>query len=223
MVVNGDRGRMSVRDRPDDILRAPGGVAAEEDARLGRLHRGAIDDRHPLLVEVDADVALHPGESVLLADGDNHIVAGNSHRVDHFAGLLSILFGPLEPLELHRDELAVGGDEGLGRVVLDDVDAFFFSVLELPGRRLEVLPHAARHDFHILAAQSPRGAAAVHGGVADTDDQDALADLLDVAEVRRGEPLYSYMYVSGRLLPAWDVEILAGGGAAADEDGVVAL
>jgi hypothetical protein len=29
-------------------------------------------------------------------------------------------------------------DEALGRVILDDLDAFFFGVLELPRRRLEV-------------------------------------------------------------------------------------
>ena len=35
----------------------------------------AIDHRHVPLVELDAEVALDPGEGVLLADRENHIVA----------------------------------------------------------------------------------------------------------------------------------------------------
>ena len=41
-----------------------------------RLHRHRIDDRHAVLVELDADVALDPRERVLLADRQDHVVAG---------------------------------------------------------------------------------------------------------------------------------------------------
>ena len=34
-----------------------------------------VDHRHAVLVELDADVALDPGEGVFLADGDQHVVA----------------------------------------------------------------------------------------------------------------------------------------------------
>ena len=42
---------------------------------MRRLHRRLVDDRHAPLVELDADVALDPGEGVLLADRDQHVVA----------------------------------------------------------------------------------------------------------------------------------------------------
>jgi hypothetical protein len=40
-------------------------------------HGPGVDLRHAPFVERDADVALDPGERVLLADGDQHVVAGN--------------------------------------------------------------------------------------------------------------------------------------------------
>ena len=43
--------------------------------RVGRLHGHVVDHRHVPLVELDADVALDPGEGVLLADRDQHVVA----------------------------------------------------------------------------------------------------------------------------------------------------
>ena len=52
----------------------------------------------------------------------------------------------------------------------------FLGVLELPRRRLEVLARPARHDLDVVAAEPLRRAAAVHRGVADADDQHALAD-----------------------------------------------
>ena len=107
----------------------------------------------------------------------------------HGAGLLAVRLAPLESLELHADELAVLDHEPLRRVILDDVDAFFLRVLELPWRRLEVRARATRDDLRVDAAEPPRRAAAVHGGVADADDQHARAILLDVTEVHGAEPL----------------------------------
>src|SRR4030095_5209269 len=94
-----------------------------------------------------------------------------------------------QDLELHARQLAILDDEALRRVVLDDLDAFFFGVFELPRRRLEVFARAASHHLHVLPAEPLGGTAAVHGGVADADDQDFFADLVDVAEVDAGEPL----------------------------------
>ena len=50
-------------------------VAAEEHAGRRRLHGRLVDHRHVPLVELDADVALDPGERVLLADREEHVVA----------------------------------------------------------------------------------------------------------------------------------------------------
>ena len=82
-----------------------------------------------LLVEVDADVALDPGERVLLADGENDVVARKDDGVDDFALLLAALLEPAQAVELEPDELSVLEDEPLRRVVLDDLDAFLFSIL----------------------------------------------------------------------------------------------
>ncbi len=120
MVVDRDRRLMSVLDGPDDVLRSPRGVAAEEDARRGRHHRRPIHHRHPVLVELDPDVALDPRERVLLADREDDVVAREHHRLDDLTLLLSVLFRPAQNLDLHPDELPVLEHEALGRVVLDD-------------------------------------------------------------------------------------------------------
>src|SRR5258708_5341300 len=98
---------MSVLYGPNDILRAPRRIAAKEHARERRLHRCPFDDRHSLLVELDADVALHPRKGVVLTYGEDDIVAGNRHQIDHLAGLLAVPFSPAKPLELHGHQLAV--------------------------------------------------------------------------------------------------------------------
>ncbi len=120
-------------------------------------------------VELDAEVALDPGERVLLADGQDHVVGRKEHGFEH-ARFLGIGV-PFQALELHAGELAVLDHEALGRVIDDDVDAFFFGVVQFPGRSFEVAARPARHHFDILAAQPARGAAAIHGGVADADDR----------------------------------------------------
>ena len=106
-------------------------------------------------------------------------------------------------------------------MVDEDLDLLFLGVLELPGRRLEELARPARHDLDVLAAEAPRRAAAVHGRVADADDQHALADLVDVAERDADSSQSMPMWMSvARLLAAGQVELLAARRAGADEHGV---
>ena len=122
VVVDRDRRLMAVLDRPDDVLRAPGGVAAEKNAGA-RGHEGdLVDDRHVPLVEFDPDIALDPREGVLLADGENHVVAGNEDGVDAPVRVFASA-SRLEALELHPRQLAVLDHEALRRVVDDDLDA----------------------------------------------------------------------------------------------------
>ena len=85
VIVDGDGGLMAVLDGPDDVLRSPGRVAAEEDAVARALHGLLVHHGHVPLVELDADVALDPGERVFLADGEDHIVGGEENRVDAFS------------------------------------------------------------------------------------------------------------------------------------------
>src|SRR5687767_6099701 len=164
---------MSVLDRPDDVLRTPRGVAAEEHARQRALERDAIDDGHVPLAELHADVALDPRERIVLPDREDDDVAWNQYRLERAALRPSALLVPFDAVELHADELAGVEHEPFRRVILDDLDLLLFRVFQLPRRRLEVLPSAPRHHFHVRAAEPLRRAAAVHGRVADADDQHA--------------------------------------------------
>src|SRR5438874_1835518 len=76
---------------------------------------------------------------------------------------------------------------------------------------------AAGHDLDVAAAQPARGAAAVHRGVADPDDQDPLADLVDVLERDRFQPVDPDVDVGARLGASREHQILAARGPAADE------
>jgi hypothetical protein len=222
MLVDGDRGLVPVLHRPDDVFRSPRRVATEKDAGSCRHERRFVDGRHVPLVELDARVTFDPGKAVFLADGENDVVARKHDRVDDFTLLLPAFLVPAKALEFHAGQLAVFDDEPLWRVILDDVDLLLFGILQVPRRRLEVLARPAGHDRHVLAAHPLGCTAAVHGRVADADDQHLLADLLDVAEVDVGEPLDTYMDAIG-LVAAGQVEFLPLRRAAADEDGVKAL
>src|SRR5256885_16781412 len=80
VLMDGNRRLVAVLHRPDDVGWSPRRVAAEEHARAGGFVRDLVDHRHVVLVEPDADVALDPGEGVVLPDGENDLVAWNDHR-----------------------------------------------------------------------------------------------------------------------------------------------
>src|SRR5262245_15478823 len=189
MLVDRDRRLVSMRDCPDDVLRPPRRVAAEEYAGARRLHGDTVDDGHSMFVEVDTDVALDPRERILLADRENHVVTRNHDGVDHLTLLLSILLEPAQPVQLETDEFSFLENEALRRVVLDDLDAFLFGILELPRRRLEVRARTSSDDFDVRSTKTARRAAAVHRRIADADDQHTLADARDMTEVCRRKPL----------------------------------
>ena len=214
---------MAVRHRPDDVLRAERGVAAEEDFRIGRGHGLGIDLGHVPLVEFDAAIALDPGERIFLADGDQHVVAGKvlvglagRHEIAAALGVAH----RLDLLEHDAGELAVVVGEFLRHQVIEDRNVLVHGVLLFPGGRLHLLEAGAHDDFDVLAAEPARGAAAIHGGVAAAEHDDALADLVDVAERDAGEPVDADMDVLGRFLAAGNVEVAAARRAAADEDRV---
>ena len=207
MQVDRDRGLMRVADGPDDVLGPPGGVAAEEHAGTRRHERLLVDLGHVPFAELDADVALDPGERVLLADRHQHVVALED---DLFAGRheLAAAVGAvlgLHLLELDAGELAVLEDEFLGIVVVEDRDRLALGVLDLPGRRLHVLARRAHGDAYVLAAEADGRAAAVHGRVAAADDDDLLADLGRVLEGDRGQPVDADVDVGGGFLAAGDI------------------
>ncbi len=163
---------------------------------------------------------LDPGEGVLLPDGENDVVgrdellAGDALGGDSPARVELVLHA----VESHPDETAVFDDEGLGRAVDHDLDAFLLGILELPFGGLEEAARLARHHLYLPGAEPQAGAAAVHRGVADTDDEDALADPVDVAEGHRLQPIDADMDV-GAAASARPVslEVLAFGRPGADE------
>src|SRR2546421_8422670 len=73
---------MAVLDRPDDVLRSEGGIAAEEHAGARGLKSHLVDARYVPLVELDAEIALDPREGVLLADRENDIIGGEQHLTE---------------------------------------------------------------------------------------------------------------------------------------------
>ena len=89
------------------------------------------------------------------------------------------LLDALQAIELEQGR--VRKDERWGPRTLD-LDLLLFGVFELPWGGLEVSAGLARHDFDVFAAEASRGAAAIHRGVADADDQHALADFFGVTE-----------------------------------------
>src|SRR6266436_8346327 len=216
-------GLVAVGDRPDDVLRPECGVAAEEHPRVGRAHGLGIDRGHVPFVERDADVALDPGKRILLADGDEHIVAGNMlvglARRDEAAPAFGVVFG-FHLFEGDAGEAAIIVRESFGYQEIEDRDAFVHRVLLLPWRGLHLFEAGTHHDRDLFAAEPARGTAAVHGGVAAAEHDHALADLVDVAERNAGQPIDADVDVFGGFLAARNIEVTAARGAGADKDGV---
>ncbi len=106
---------------------------------------------------------------------------------------------------------------------VEDRDVLVDGVLLFPGRRLHFLEAGADDDLHVLAAQPARRAAAIHGGIAAAQHDHALADLGDMAERDRGQPVDADMDVGSSLVAARDRQVAPARRAAADEDRVVVV
>src|SRR5262249_24338103 len=147
---------------------------------------------HVPLAEGQAEVALDPWERVLLADchqnvitGDGDLLAGGPElraalRVDAVLDHL---------LENNAGQAALLEEEPLGSVIVEDRDAFVQGILDFSFGRLHHAARAAHRDGYLFGAKANGGAAAIHGGVAATNHDDAAPDLFDVAERDRGQPL----------------------------------
>src|ERR1700686_7826 len=223
-LVDRKRGVVAVRHRPDDVLRAERGVAAKEHLWIGRPHGLGIDPGHVPLVEFDPAVALDPGERVLLADRHQHVVAGDGlirfaprHQV---APALGVVLG-LHLLEDDAGELAVVVNEGLRHHEIEDRNVLVNGVLFLPRARLHLLEAGTHDHLDVLAAETARGAAAIHRGIAAAEHDHTLADLAGVFERDRGEPVDADVNIGGRFLAAGNIEFAAARRAGADKDRIV--
>ncbi len=223
MEIDRDRRLVAVRDGPDDVLGAEGGIATEEDVGPRRGHRHLIDHRHAVAVELDADVALDPRKRIFLADSHQHVVARDMHV--GFAGRhqlpppLRILLRR-HLLEDHAGQLAALMRERLRHHEVEDRDALVLRVFLFPRRGLHFVEAGAHDHLHIITTEAPRRAAAVHGRVAAAQHDDPPADLRDVAEGDGRQPVDADVDVGGGFAPAGDIEVAAARRAAADEDGV---
>ena len=225
-LVDRDRRGVALRDRPDDVLRAERGVAAEEDARQARLQRRRVEHRHAPFVEGDAGVALDPGECILLADRDENVVAledllGFAGR-DELALALGVAHGA-HLVEAHAGELAVAVEKGLRDEAVEDRDAFVDRVFLFPRRRLHLFERRADDDLDVAPAEALGAAAAVHCRIAAAEDDDALANRRDVAERDRRQPVDADVDVVPGFLAPGDRQVAAARRARADEDGVPVL
>src|ERR1700683_3559230 len=174
---------MAVRDGPNDVLRSKSGVAAEKHLWIARRHRLGINLRHVPFVELDAAIALDPWKRTLLADRDQHIIAREMFigfaGGDEFAAPLGIAYR-FHLLKNHPRELAALVGDFLWHEVIEGRDVLVHGVFLFPGRRFHFLETGADDHFDVFAAEPARRPAAIHCGVAASEDNDALADLADV-------------------------------------------
>src|SRR5262249_29187911 len=225
-LVDGQGSVVPMRHRPDDVLWAKRGVPAEEHARERRCHRCGIDLRHIPLVELNPDVAFDPRESVFLADRHQHIIAREvlirlAGR-NEVAAPLGVVFG-FYLLEKNAGEAAIFVRDLFRHEEIQNGDVLVHGVLLFPRGRFHFLEPRTNDHLDVLAVEPARAAAAVHGGVAAAEHDDAFADPVDVPERDRGEPVDADMDVRRGLFAAGDVEIATARRAAADEDRIPTL
>src|SRR5579863_1518682 len=223
-LVDRKRGVVAMRHRPYDVLRTEGGVAAEEHLRMRRSHGLGIDLGHIPFVEFDAAIPLDPGERILLTDRDQHVVAGNGlvglaggHQV---TAALRVVLG-LHFLEGDAGELAFVVGEGDRHHEIEDRNILMHGVFFFPGTCFHLLEAGTHDHLDVLAAETARGAAAIHRGIAAAEHDHALADLLDMTKRDAGEPVDADVNIACRILAAGDVELAAARRAGAYEDRVV--
>src|SRR5262249_49360891 len=224
--VDGDRGFVTVRDRPDDVLGTERGIATEEHSRVRRAHGLGIDLRHVPFVELDAAIALDPRERILLSDRDKNVVAGKV--LIGFAGRneLTAAFGiahRFDLLERDAGQLAMVVGEFLRHQIIENGNVFVDRVLLLPGGRFHLFEARAHDHLNVLAAEPARRAAAIHSGVAAAQHDHTLTDAVDMAERDARQPIDADVDVLGSFLAAGNVKIAPARRAAANKDRVIVL
>src|SRR5277367_6645324 len=136
---------MTVFHRPNDVLGTECRVAAEKYFRPRRLVGDRVDLGHIPFIQFDADSILDPRESVLLADGEYHIVAGNEYIAQRARGLdVAILDVVFQLFEHHARQLATLDHKGFRRMIDDYFDALALGILQLPFGGLEELARLSR-------------------------------------------------------------------------------
>src|SRR5258708_33128191 len=149
------------------------------------------------------------------------MVVGLARR-DKVAPAFGIVFD-FHLFEGDAGEAAVIVRESLGYQEIEERDAFGHRVLLLPWRGLHLFEAGAHDDRDLFAAEPARGTAAVHRSVAAAEHDDALADLVDVAERNAGQPVDADMDVLGGFLAARNLEVAPARSAGTHKDGLEIL
>lgn len=220
--VDGARGDLAALDRADDRGRAPGAVAAGEEA-------GVVGDAGIgvglQLVPLGGKAEVLEGARVdVLADGHDD---GRCRDAD---GLGARRLGRGTPAAHGRDHLGlapkrdgvavlvdldvVGGDE------LHELAAVLDRAVDLLVERGHVGATTTVDDLHRLGAHAHRAAGRVHRDVAAADHDDVLAGVVVDVPVADGAQHRDGGH-DARGVFAVDAELLVGVGADADVDGVV--
>ena len=217
---------MPLRHGGNDVFGAVGCITAEEQLRQRGLKGVRREFWQAPAVKGNAQIVLNPWKRIFLAHGDQHHVAGHAHiglaRGHQAAAPLCVVLG-LHHLEPHGGELAVLVLKGFGYMEVQNRNALMQGVFLFPGRGFHLVKAAAHDDFDVGAAQAPRRAAAVHGGVAAAQHDDARRDAGDVPERHRSQPVDADMDVACDVAPAWNLQIAPARRAAAHKHRVVAL
>ena len=137
--------------------------------------------------------------------------------------LFAALLHPMHLGERNAGEFAVLVRELFRRQEIEDRDAFVHRVFFFPGARLHLIEAGADDDLHVLPAQTPRSAAAIHGGVAPAQHDHALANFIHMLERNARQPIDADMDVGGGFLLTRQIEIASARSAGADKHRVPLL
>src|SRR5439155_15889676 len=167
-----------------------------------------------------------PWKRVLLTDGDENVVArkmNNRLARRHELPTTILVLLRRDFLEREAGQLTVVVRERLGNKIVVDRDALVHRILFFPRRCFHLVEARTDDDVDLLAAQTPRAAAAIHRGISPAHHDDALADRRDVAERHRRQPIDADMNVLARLVASGNRDIAPAWRTAADEHGVELL
>ena len=97
--------------------------------------------------------------------------------------------------------------EFLRHEIVENRNALVHRILFFPRTRFHFLESASDNHLDVSPAQAPRGTAAVHGCIAATQDDDALANLVDMTERDGRKPIDPDVDILCRLLASGHIEV----------------
>ena len=104
---------------------------------------------------------------------------------------------------------------------IKDRDVFGNCVFNFPGRRLHFIEAAAYSNSDCLSPQSLGGSAAVHGGIAASQYNDALANSLDMLECHVRQPFDPRVNSILHLRIAGEIKMFTKRGTSPNKDRII--